>query len=565
MHILLNIFLTIAIFILLRYDSLKKTIYKLLVITSFFAIVMLFPLLSYFCSQQYEVQIIASNEKNSASDGKEIWLEQVVINDIIYQPTQIFSPGWISEETAYVWRNYKQSEGMSDSIHATFSRKDSVKLIFQRNKWRGIVQIRMGQKTESVDLYMDTESKAELYVYTLPSSTKVISSQMVYLCVFIVVLLLALLYGVYTNLRDRHHSSPPNALLNKERILWLDLLKVCSAFMIVMIHASGTYFNQTALFTGTWWKMLWINAIPRFAVPCFLMITGILYLERKDSFRYSVNQAKRIAIILLIWSCIYIFARKMLWNAPQSSMIREILKIPFTHVASPLWYGYELIWIFLTLPFWQFLYQNTTQKQQLYFISITLFLPAGLDFVGRMLLLDDGGYAPFGTHVFFVNYIGLLFLGAFLNDRIAQQRKSRLFVLGGLLVSMGITLMILGTKYLTIYTGKTVHDLFGETRLPSIIYSMGVIIIFYALSGCVHFFPVQIKHAISSLAQVSLGMYFSHLLAIWCFPDILIGSFYFSNTMAPKDVLLLVCFYFTITAFSTLLLSKIPYLKRLVS
>lgn len=565
MNILLDIFFIIAIFILIRYDSLKQTFKKLLAVAGVFAILFGVIQLPKLTTAQYTLKITANNEKNQESEGTEIWLNKVIINDVEYAPSEIFSSGWITENQAYVWRNYNQLPDMSAGIYARFKKNDNVELVFQKNKWRGKALIYVNHQSEVIDLYADTESKESLYTYVVsPPALITFSSQTV---IFILLLILVLcnvlrqlfLHGIHQSPQE---SKCPNNI--GSRIFWIDCLKIYAAFMIILIHASGEYFNQLSLLSDSWWKMLCINAIPRFAVPCFLMITGILCMNRSDTLKYSVNRAIQMAVTLLIWSCIYILARKLIWDTP-AEILPEILKIPFNHTATHLWYGYQLFWILLTLPFWQIIYQHTTDIQKKYFIFVTLFFPACIDFLGKIGGLRGSGYAPFGSRTFCINYIGLLFLGAFIYKKCTTCTKMRCFI-GGLGISMAaLFLMIWSSYYISLQAGKTLHDFFGETCLPAILYGIGIIMIFYSLDSLLAKLPGLIKKWIQNISKVSVGIYFSHLFVIWCIPDIAIGSSYFSKTSGVLSVLVMVCVYFVVTAFGVLLMANIPGLKKIVS
>ncbi len=583
MNILLNLFFVLAIFILIRYSSMKQMLKRLLLLCGLLALIVGAAALPEFLTPGYVVKIQACNEKNPAAEGTEIWLCEVVVNGVSHKPEEIFSPGWICERGFLIWRNYQRPEGMRDEIQAVFSGGEQVELVFRADKWRGKAYIETGSGSEVVDFYLDTESDGERYRYSVPAAPPHTSSQAVILYALLSLFFLTQLCRLYRRLRlkwsDTEEQEPSQNMLPtvqtasqtglvrpfRTRILWLDCLKVISAFMIVSIHTSGTYFNQTPLMSRSWWGMLLVNAVPRFAVPCFLMVSGILYMKREPSIRHSFRQAGHTAIVLLFWSVIYIVAKKLLWHGPED-VVTEILKIPFSQVTLSLWYGYALIWLFLLMPFWQLLYQTISSGQKCCFIAITLLFPAILDWAGRLLSLGNGGFAPFGSRTLCLNYVGLLFLGAFLNDIFISRPKKTAALCGFLGTAVGLSLMLWGSWYLAFVGQKTSHDFLGEIRLPAILYGAGILLLFYSLSEIGgRLFPSGIKAAFYKLSRLSLGIYFSHSLIIWCIPEFILGSVFLSRTAGIKDVMVLTCIYFGLSACGAFFMSEIPVFKKMVS
>lgn len=170
MNILLNLFFVLAIFILIRYSSMKQMLKRLLLLCGLLALIVGAAALPEFLTPGYVVKIQACNEKNPAAEGTEIWLCEVVVNGVSHKPEEIFSPGWICERGFLIWRNYQRPEGMRDEIQAVFSGGEQVELVFRADKWRGKAYIETGSGSEVVDFYLDTESDGERYRYSVPAA-----------------------------------------------------------------------------------------------------------------------------------------------------------------------------------------------------------------------------------------------------------------------------------------------------------------------------------------------------------------------------------------------------------
>ena len=101
--------------------------------------------------------------------------------------------------------------------------------------------------------------------------------------------------------------------MEERRNIWMDLLKIVSAYAIVLIHISGSRYYGT-FGSDDFLKGLLFNASTRFVVPCFLLITGALTMKKE---RYPIvvalRRAKKYLFLLLGASFVYLFAKCILW------------------------------------------------------------------------------------------------------------------------------------------------------------------------------------------------------------------------------------------------------------
>ncbi|MEH2930793.1 acyltransferase [Candidatus Ventrimonas sp. KK005] len=568
---MLNLFLILLILILIIPRPLSETMKKLLPLWGSIVVVALIV----FVVQRIEERknsndliITALNEKNEASDGSEIWLVDVIVDGKHCQPSDYFGEVWIKKGNALIWRSYDQKQEMPDSISAHFEPGSSVKLIFQTNRWRGKAQIICGNYKNIADFYVDTDSSkaTETYTITIPeiSTGKLLITKTGFIIVlFASLLLLNLIYyaGYYI---AKGYFPPTKKIDNRE--LWFDILKIVSSIMIILIHSSGQIYESSYTTNPQLWlKTLWINAIPRFAVPCFLMITGALVMEKTYDFGKKLTQKiGQLLIPLIAWSVIYILAKKLLWNHSED-LIKEILKIPFKNQDGSLWYIYQLIWLYLGLPFWQILYHQLDEQMRWCFVIFCLGIPGLLTMFGELSLLNVPDYLPFASIQAMPCYVGLLFLGKLWYDQILQKQVKTLFFQGVLLSGIGLGIMVLSSIYVGNKSGQAVHMFFSEVRIPAIFYGSGIFLIFGSLKNTFQKFSNFTKKIIVSLSTVSLGIYLSHCLIIWIWPDMTIGTIWiWKDSGSLLQLIICVGIYYGIAAVGCLMASHLPGLKRLV-
>lgn len=568
---MLNLFLMVLIVILILPQPLTRTVKKTL---PFWGGALAIALILFSVQQIAEREpsndliITALNEKNEASDGSEIWLMEVRVNGESHPPSEYFGESWIRKNNTLIWRSYDQKEGMPDSISAQFDSGTDVELIFQTNKWRGIAQISCKDQKNTLDFYSDTDSakKTKTFSITIPEIAATgyqITKGDLLILLLAVLLLLNLIY--YVGYYVRKGQTPSRQEIGS-RELWFDALKVVSSFMIVLIHSSGHIYEASfAKDPQLWIKALWINAIPRFAVPCFLMVTGALLLGKTYDFGKKLAQKiSRILVPLIVWSVVYIAARKLLWNNGES-LVREVMKIPFVHQDGALWYAYQLIWIYLGLPFWQILYRNLDNRMRWCFVIFALGIPGILTMAGELSLLGVPEYLPFSSINAMICYIGLLFLGKLWYEQIYHNQTKTLLAQGVCLIAVGFGLMILSSIYVSSRKGASVHIFFSEVRIPPVVYGSGIFLLFGSMKDIIPKLPRIIIEAIVSLSSVSLGVYLSHSLAIWIWPGMTIGSFWiYKDSGSILQLLICVCVYYGMSVAGCLMISRLPGLKRLV-
>lgn len=568
---MINLFLLLLVIVLLIPQSLAKTVRKG---WPFFACLLTVFFLSFTVQELTEVkpdqlQVRSLYAKNEDSEGFEIWLKSIVINDETFKPGEIFSAGWIDDEEALKWRAYDQIEGMTRTVSAPFEPGTEVELFFQTNQWRGKVEVIYGSEKQTLDCYsaVDTFDQTASVKLIMPQHAGQgfsLSMKKVVLLVLALLVILNIVYMIVYYLRKKHF--PRGIKVSAGRELWLDVLKVVSGVMVVLIHSCGPLYNNAFSDNSSLWlKGLWINAIPRFAVPCFLMISGALLIRKEYNFdKALLHKVARILLPLAFWSAMYVILQEVM-TEDKGNMMAELLKIPFKHQNSTLWYGYQLIWLYLGMPFWQTLYRYLTTRMRWMFVVFSLVIPGVLTMFGELSLLGVPEYLPFGSINVMVCYVGMLFLGCLLYDIVNTLPAHRGFLSGIGLAAAGLGIMVLASFYVSKASGQSVHNFFSEVRIPGVIYGSGIFLMAGSLKGWFGKWPGMLKSWVYSISGISLGIYMIHGLILNIFPSIWIGGREISrNNPSVSQVLMSFVLYYGITATGCFLASRLPGLKKLV-
>jgi putative prophage membrane protein len=552
-NLFFTVLLIVGIVILAIPKSVSKTVKKALPILLVFLAV---SAIAFIIKGQGSstIQIVASNDQNEKAEGNEIFLKEVIVNGESKKPGDIFSKGWIEKDGGLLWRSYDRIDGMKDSIQAEFQNGEDVVLVLKQNKWQGKARIISVQGDQGFDGYTDSESEGWMNFevkLNAGGTTFLTRKNLVPLAVIIWVFLVAI------SLISKRFF-PEQKRENKDRLIGLDLLKIVSAFMIAVIHASSGVFNNHELGSLVWKEGLILNAVTRFAVPVFLMISGALLLGRKISLDKAIRKAIIAGIALFVWSFAFILTKKILWN--DGNVIHDTLMIFFNkRVSGHLWYGYLLIWIYLFSPILNIMYESLSNKMRIYFIILGLLIPSAIDSVIYYFSLD----VQILQNSFFIymnlGYISVLFMGRM----IYENKEGISLILGGISSVIGLVLTILLTEGISRRLGVSTHTFFSELEIGNVMYAFGIMLLGCKLSwkGDNTF----IKKIIIKVSELAMGIYFSHALVMWLIGDtISFRGITFKIDNSVPECLLFVVIIFVTTIIMIAPLSNIPYLKKLV-
>ena len=83
-----------------------------------------------------------------------------------------------------------------------------------------------------------------------------------------------------------------NGLLQSNRLLYPDILRILAVFAVMMIHVSASGFYTNPVQSFTWQVVNFYECMVRWAVPVFVMVTGMFFLNlsKRDNFVKTISQ-----------------------------------------------------------------------------------------------------------------------------------------------------------------------------------------------------------------------------------------------------------------------------------
>lgn len=295
-----------------------------------------------------------------------------------------------------------------------------------------------------------------------------------------------------------------------------DLLRIICTIMVVSLHVSGAYIYEITSrisFGDFFHKDIIIacafNVIPRFAVPCFLMISGAFILSAEENINYKFfyhKSMKNIGIHIIVFSFIY-FVYSVLVEINKNTKGNIILALarpirawfrgePFYHM----WYCYMLIGIYLMAPF-IIIIKNTIGE--IYFKKIVwIFVTCACFSVwtSTYSLNWDIGLS--------FCYLGYFMLGYVLRNWANNNKsniKGTIFIILGTIVELIITYF----RYVQALEGIADTDLKFELVTP-----YNPMVLAASIFIFLGFSLIKLDKSLSKLSSISFYIYLIHA-GIW--------------------------------------------------
>ena len=345
-----------------------------------------------------------------------------------------------------------------------------------------------------------------------------------------------------------------------ERKDYLDRIKGVAIIGVVITHvvADSWYilWDDGLGMTFDWDVILLILGLMKSAVPLFLMVSGVLLLEKTNwTISYLVYKIFKLAIILMIMIISYDVLRYKCGEIITDNLYMTIIyDICNANGVIHLWYLYCYIGIVLIAPILSIFVKNASKKQVLYFLvvcfgfnSFCKFLEnvPHLAFIGNNLEEINNGWGVSSV------YVGYFVLGYYLVHNIEKMNSKMWYVLG----TLGIIGACILTYVDTAKQGGCMERMYAYWAPGVVVWSIACFIFLYKL--------LQNKKVkiLSVLGQNTLGIYLIH-------PAIILVLKSYGYTVETFPLFLSVPTLTGIVMFGSLImvriLKNIPLIKRLI-
>ena len=178
--------------------------------------------------------------------------------------------------------------------------------------------------------------------------------------------------------------------IKKDRMIHFDLLRILAAFSVVMLHSSAQFWYTLDVNSVPWVIANSYNAMFRFGVPIFVMISGALFLAPDyclDVGRLYKHNILRLSIIYVVWSCIYGWKDCLGFGLKLTDIkpvLREMLSGRYH-----LWFLPMIVGIYALLPVLKSWIEHAEKRNIQYFLGLFLVLQIGCETMRALTVTDE--------------------------------------------------------------------------------------------------------------------------------------------------------------------------------
>ncbi|SDJ22276.1 Surface polysaccharide O-acyltransferase, integral membrane enzyme [Ferrimonas sediminum] len=336
----------------------------------------------------------------------------------------------------------------------------------------------------------------------------------------------------------------------KNTIFYLDLLRCLAAVAVVIIHVLGPWRHLYGLAPETeWLAASSYNAVTRWAVPIFMMITGALLLSDSRPFNcryYLTRRLSKVAIPFIGWTLIYSLVPTFFSETFDiQPFIENVTASPDEPVWYHLWFFYDFIPLYFVIPLLAPMLAAMGKERVRLVIAGWLLLT-----LMHWLKVET----PLRQNI--ILYSGYLILGWYLfhND---NNNSRKWWILAGL---TAMVVNVFGSWWFSELKQGYSSFFMGYKSLNTVAIAGMIFVLAQKWADNIN---VTTRQMISLVSKYSLGIYLIHPLLL--IPVRQIGNGFYqwfgSNWLAipALSLLTLIC-----ALLVTMVLARIPLLKRLV-
>lgn len=153
-----------------------------------------------------------------------------------------------------------------------------------------------------------------------------------------------------------------------------DLLRILSAFSVVVIHVTTKYILANEVGSVDFNIANFINSVSRFGVPVFVMISGAIFLSPDKEVRIGRLWTKnilRLFAMFWIWSfAYYVFQSLYLWDYAfwKEGLVRTL--VGCVYASEHFWFIFMIIGLYALVPVLRTWIHNASKKEAFYFVGL---------------------------------------------------------------------------------------------------------------------------------------------------------------------------------------------------
>jgi len=226
----------------------------------------------------------------------------------------------------------------------------------------------------------------------------------------------------------------------------VNLIRTVGIVLVILLHSSTEAYINIDLMSNQgvqiWWASNIFDSIARVCIPLFVMLAGALSLQPSKADEplklFFKKRWTRLGLPFIFWCVVYFVWGTFIHGTPLTpqSVTQGVLTGPHYHF----WFIYLLVGLYLLTPILRVTLKYANRKILKYTLVVW--------FIGTAVAPAINIFGAFSLNAnffIFTGWLGYFILGAYLVK--SEIKKGLLYVglIGGLLLTMGGTYLIVGT------------------------------------------------------------------------------------------------------------------------
>lgn len=199
------------------------------------------------------IQLTATGQQNSEALNNEVSLKDIVVDDIHYEINNAIEGKWFWQGDRYMWRNENDSrkpDGVTHSVTIEIPMGNSRQLVFNNNRYRGIVEITYDGESETYDLYSENDADVSIDIPGNGIMTAY-AIKLARLLLFALLIILFLAYFVFAVYRFEYELIRKWFGRNWDKLVYLAISAACFFVMFNNGKYGSFWYDEV-------WSLGWI-------------------------------------------------------------------------------------------------------------------------------------------------------------------------------------------------------------------------------------------------------------------------------------------------------------------
>ena len=342
------------------------------------------------------------------------------------------------------------------------------------------------------------------------------------------------------------------------RKYYLDYLRVAACFAVMMIHVAANNLLNAGVRSFEWQVFNFYDALVRFGVSVFVMISGALFLNPEKTIPVKKLYTKyifRMAAAFVFWS--FLYAARAYMKTGDMIFAAGLFLAGYYH----LWFMYLIIGLYMIVPFVRQIAESKALTKYFLVLALifALILPECADIISVFsekwvsLLQFPRKTINYELYVHFVaGYTGYFLLGYVLDRTDISPKLEWMIYLAGI-IGAGMTVIM--SSCASLLKNEPQGIFYNELSVKILLESVAVFVFFK--QHCNRENKIVLK-----LSQYSFGAYLVHALTL-----ALLREYTGLHTLTFNPVIsvpVIAVIVFIISFIISAVLNHIPVLKKYI-